>query len=78
MLEPVPTVFGSPGRKVFLFEQLLYQPGDLKRHHDDGDRACIVGPNLPQSPPHAKCHFCKRSFFSEEARGLDVFGRTEV
>ena len=33
----------SRGRKVFLFEQLLYQPNDLKRHHDDGDRACTVG-----------------------------------
>lgn len=54
------------GRKVFLFEQLLYQPNDLKRHHDDGDRACTVGPSLPQSPPHARCNFCKRSFYSEE------------
>ena len=26
------------------------------------------GPSLPQSPPHARCNFCKRSFYSEEAR----------
>jgi len=54
------------GRKVFLFEQLLYVPDDLQRHHDEGDRAHIVGPNLPQSPPHARCCFCKRSYYSEE------------
>lgn len=26
------------------------------------------GPSLPQSPPHARCCFCKRSYYSEEVR----------
>ncbi|CAE7563308.1 unnamed protein product, partial [Symbiodinium pilosum] len=30
------------GRKVFLFEQLLYSPDDLRRHHEDGDRPDVV------------------------------------
>lgn len=53
-------------RKVFLFEQLLYKQADLERHHDEGDRRHLVGPGLPTSPPHARCEFCRVSFFSED------------
>ena len=35
--------FVSGGRKVFLFEQLLYSPDDLRRHHEDGDTPAILG-----------------------------------
>lgn len=54
------------GRKVFLFEQLIYPPHELQRHHDLGDTPATVGPKLPQCPPHARCAFCKRSFYCEE------------
>ena len=36
----------SAGRKAFLFEQLLYAPDDLRRHHEDGDTPNTVGNKL--------------------------------
>ncbi|OLQ15290.1 hypothetical protein AK812_SmicGene476 [Symbiodinium microadriaticum] len=33
-------------RKAFLFEQLLYSPDDLRRHHEDGDTPSTVGKKL--------------------------------
>lgn len=53
-------------RKVFLFEQLLYYPSDLERHHNEGDRKNVIGPSLPPSNPHAFCEFCKKHVYSEE------------
>lgn len=35
------------------------------------------GPSLPQSPPHARCCFCKRSYYSEEVRKSTSNTRTQ-
>lgn len=54
------------GRKVFLFEQFLYSPEDLDRHHREGDGPGELGRSLPPTPPHANCRFCKKSLYSQD------------
>jgi len=54
------------GRNVFLCEQLLYDPEDVKRHHQEGDGAYTIGKALPPVARHAYCKFCRRAFFSQE------------
>jgi len=51
---------------VFLCEQLLYNPEDVKRHQEEGDDGYTVGMTLPPIPRHAYCKFCRRTLFSQE------------
>jgi len=53
-------------RNVFLCEQLLYDPEDVKRHHQEGDGNYTMGRTLPPIPRHAYCKFCRRTLFSQE------------
>lgn len=53
-------------RKVFLKEQLLYDPDDLDRHVQQGDSSDCLGRKLPALDPHPRCDFCKKNFFNKE------------
>jgi len=61
------------GRKAFLREQLLYDPKDLDRHTLEGDSAELLGWDEPPIPAHARCEFCKKTFYSQE----ELFGHMQ-
>eukprot|EP00747_Dinoflagellata_sp_TGD_P058331 gnl/TRDRNA2_/TRDRNA2_151074_c0_seq1.p1 gnl/TRDRNA2_/TRDRNA2_151074_c0~~gnl/TRDRNA2_/TRDRNA2_151074_c0_seq1.p1 ORF type:complete len:916 (-),score=163.06 gnl/TRDRNA2_/TRDRNA2_151074_c0_seq1:241-2988(-) len=54
------------GRKVFLYEQLLYDPEDLDRHHREGDSLPQLGRRSPPIPAHTRCEFCKQHYYSKD------------
>lgn len=51
------------GRKLFVCEQQLYQPGEIKRHMASGD---LYGPLAETGfKGHPMCAFCRNRFFSD-------------